>query len=356
MADQKSTVIRRRLLAWYARHRRDLPWRHSNDAYRIWVAEVMLQQTQVDTVIPYYERFVDQFPTVGALAAANLDAVLKMWEGLGYYARARNLHAAARQLVMHDRGRVPETWNKLLLLPGVGPYTAGAIASIAFGERRPAVDGNVRRVLSRLYAIQDAIGASSTQRRLRDLAAQLVPERDPGEFNQALMDLGATICTPRSPACPTCPLCQVCAAYETGLQYVLPNRTPRKPVPHYDATAGVISNGDGEVLLVQRPHDGMLGGLWTFPGGRREPDEELEACLRRSIDETLGIEVSVGKPIVAVDHAYTHFRVSLHAFHCHHEAREPRARGYSNWQWVALGELDRFALPKVHREVAKALR
>jgi A/G-specific adenine glycosylase len=298
---------------------------------------------------------LEQFPTIEALATADLDAVLKLWEGLGYYARARNLHAAACEVVQHSGGCVPATWDKLLRLPGVGQYTAGAIASIAFGERRPAVDGNVRRVLSRLYAIQEPIDEGRTRRRLRELASQLVPEDRSGEFNQALMDLGATICTPHNPACQLCPLDQVCSAHASGLQNTLPKRTPRKSIPHYNATAGVIWNSHERVLIAQRPHGGLLGGLWTFPGGRQKSGEDLEACLRRSIDETLGIEVRVGEPIVAVDHAYTHFRVTVYAFYCRHESREPQALGYSNWQWVDLNELERFALPKVHHEVLRAL-
>lgn len=356
MADQKSTRIQRRLLDWYARHGRDLPWRRTDDAYHIWVAEVMLQQTQVGTVIPYYEQFLGHFPTVEALASAELDAVLKAWEGLGYYARARNLHAAAREVVEQNGGRIPDTWDELLRLPGIGQYTAGAIASIAFGECRPAVDGNVRRVLSRLYAIQQPIDGNRTRRHLHVLASQLVPEDRPGDFNQAFMDLGALICTPHNPACLLCPLNRVCSARASGLENALPKRTPRKSIPHYNATAGVIWNGDGQVLLAQRPRGGMLGGLWTFPGGRQKSSEGLAACLRRSIEQMLGIEIRVGEPIVAVDHAYTHFRVTVHAFYCYHESREPQALGYSSWQWVRLGELDRFALPKVQHKVLTALR
>lgn len=355
MEKQKSSKMGNRLLAWYGRHKRDLPWRQTDDPYRIWVAEVMLQQMQVDTVIPYYHRFLEQFPTVEALAESSLDEVLKVWEGMGYYARARNLHAAAQVVVEQFGGNVPHARENLIELPGIGPYTAGAILSIAFGESVPAVDGNVRRVLSWLFAIEKPIDQSRTQRRLRELAEELVPADAPGHFNQALMDLGATICTPRKPACLLCPVADWCEAYQRGLQDVLPNTTQRKPTPHYDVTAGVIWNRDGQVLIAQRPVDGLLGGLWEFPGGKREPGERLEACLQREIREELDIEISVGEPIASVDHAYTHFRITLHAFHCTHEAGEPQALDCAGWRWVTLDELDGFAFPKVDREIIKML-
>jgi A/G-specific adenine glycosylase len=324
--------------------------------YHIWVAEVMLQQTRVDTVVPYYRQFLARFPTVHALAEAPLDDVLKVWEGMGYYARARNLHAAAKVIVEELDGEIPDAWDRLIRLPGIGPYTAGAILSIAFGQRVPAVDGNARRVLSRLFAIESPIDEGRTPRQLRELARELVPTEDPGRFNQALMDLGATVCTPQKPACRLCPVGEFCEAYQRGLQDVLPATTKRKPTPHYDVTAGVIWDGHGRLLIAQRPPDGLLGGLWEFPGGKQEPGESLELCLRREIQEELGIEISVGEPIASVDHAYTHFRITLHAFHCTHVAGEPQALGCAGWRWVRLEELDRFAFPKADREVIEALR
>lgn len=356
MDRQKSSPIAGQLLNWYQRHERELPWRQSDDPYRIWVSEIMLQQTQVDTVIPYYHRFLEAFPTVEALAAAELDVVLKIWEGMGYYARARNLHAAAQTVVAELDGEVPTTWEELTRLPGIGPYTAGAILSIAFGQCVPAVDGNVRRVLSRLFAIEEPMDKSRTQRRLREVAQEFVPAEAPGRYNQALMDLGATICTPQKPACLLCPLNDLCEANQRGLQDTLPVTAKRKPTPHYDVTAGVIWNGDGRVLIAQRPTEGLLGGLWEFPGGKQEAEESLEACLQREIREELGIEISVGERIAAVDHAYTHFRITLHAFHCTHKAGEPEALGCADWRWVTLDELDDFAFPKADRTVIDALR
>lgn len=356
MDKQKSSRIGSRLLEWYGRHKRDLPWRRTDDPYRIWVAEIMLQQTQVETVIPYYHRFLERFPTVEALAEASLDEVLKAWEGMGYYARARNLHAAAQAVVDRFDGQVPNTWGDLTGLPGVGPYTAGAILSIAFRRQVAAVDGNVRRVLSRLFAIEEPIDQGPIQRKLRELADELVPADKPGRFNQALMDLGATVCKPKRPACLICPINDLCAANQKGLQNVLPVTTKRKPTPHYDVTAGVIWNGEGRVLIAQRPTNGLLGGLWEFPGGKQEPGESLRACLQREIREELGIEITVGEHITSVDHAYTHFRITLHAFHCQHEAGEPRALECEGWCWVSLDELEDFAFPKVDREIIQVLQ
>ncbi len=355
MERQKSSEIVRRLLNWYEHHQRDLPWRQTDDPYRIWVAEVMLQQTQVDTVIPYYHRFLERFPGVQTLAEAPLDEVLKVWEGMGYYARARNLHAAAKAVVEQFSGHIPDTWDELLSLPGIGRYTAGAILSIAFGKPVPAVDGNARRVLSRLFAVEAPINQSRMQRWLWELAEGLVPVESPGRFNQSLMDLGANICTPKKPVCWLCPVGDFCEAYQQGVQDTLPVRTKRDPIPHYDVTAGVIWGGDGRLLIAQRPTDGMLGGLWGFPGGKQEPGESPEACLRREIREELGIEISVGERIVSVDHAYTHFRITLHAYHCTHEAGQPQALGCAGWRWVRRDELDEFAFPKVDREVIRML-
>ena len=356
MKEQRSSEIAERLLAWYAAHQRDLPWRRTRDPYRIWVAEVMLQQTRIETAIPYYERFLARFPTVEALAQASLDEVLKLWEGLGYYARARHLHAAAQEVVQRFGGRVPDTWEDLIRLPGIGPYTAGAILSIAYGQPFPTVDGNTRRVLSRLFAVEEPVDQSRTQRRLWELARELVPPEAPGRFNQALMDLGSILCTPQKPACELCPVNGFCQAHREGLQDALPVTRKRAPVPHYDVTAAVIWDGRGRVLIAQRPAEGLLGGLWEFPGGKREPGESLEDCLRREIREELGVEIQVGARITSVEHAYSHFRITLHAFHCTLVSGAPQALGCADWRWVRLEELDGFAFPKVDREVIKALR
>jgi A/G-specific adenine glycosylase len=359
MTDQLSpdriASLRRDLLSWYDHHRRDLPWRDQPDPYRVWVSEVMLQQTQVTTVVPYYERFLQRFPALAALAAASLDDVLKAWEGLGYYARARNLHAAARLVVADYEGQLPDSYTELRQLPGFGDYTAGALASIAFGERVPAVDGNVKRVLARLFAVQDDVTRSATARRLRAIAADLVPPDRPGEFNQALMELGATLCTPTSPRCLLCPLNAGCDGLAQGIHESLPVRAPRRERPHYDVTAAVIHHDDGRLLIAQRKTEAMLGGLWEFPGGKCQPGETLPDCLRREIREELGLEIEVGRHLTTIEHGYTHFRISLHVFECRHLDGEPRALDCAAWRWVGLADLADFAFPVTDQKIIHLL-
>jgi A/G-specific adenine glycosylase len=345
-----------RLLVWFAENARELPWRRDRTPYRVWVAEVMLQQTQVNTVVSYYQRFLSQFPTVQALAGAPLEDVLKVWEGLGYYARARHLHAAARQIMAARDGRLPDTFETLLALPGVGRYTAGAVASIVFGQQVAAVDGNVRRVLCRVFGIWEDVSRSAVQRRLEVLATSLLPPARAGLFNEALMELGATICTPRAPRCGDCPLDTFCLALAGGEPEALPVRRSRKRVPHYDVAAAVTVHADGRLLVAQRNADDMLGGLWEFPGGRREGDETLPQCLVREMQEELGVEVAVGESLTVVKHAYTHFHITLTAFLCRLIAGEPRCLDCAAFRWVSPGELDGLPMSVVDRKVARALQ
>jgi A/G-specific adenine glycosylase len=352
----RTSQLTARLLAWYAEHQRDLPWRKTRDPYHIWVAEVMLQQTQVNTVIPYYDRFMRRFPTVETLAKASLDEVLKLWEGLGYYARARHLHAAARKVMSEYEGRIPNTLKGLLSLPGIGRYTAGAVLSIAQGQDAPALDGNARRVLSRLFAIGEDVTRGKGQHQLWQLVEAMLPRGQAADFNQALMDLGATICTPQTPLCGTCPLADGCQAHALGQEAQFPVRRRRSRPPHYDVTAGVIWNERGRFLIAQRLPEGLLGGLWEFPGGKQESGESLEDCLQRELAEELGIEVYVGEPLAVVQHAYTHFRITLHAFHCRLTGGQPRALGCAGWEWIELDEVDRFAFSAADRKIIAALQ
>ncbi|MGL4651002.1 MAG: A/G-specific adenine glycosylase, partial [Caldilineaceae bacterium] len=330
--------LARTLVAWHAAHQRDLPWRTTRagtrDPYTVLVSEIMLQQTRVEVVVDYFRRWMARFPTLAALAAADQDAVLKQWEGLGYYARARNLHRAAQALVAQHGGTFPQSRAALLALPGIGRYSAGAILSLAFGQAEPLLDGNVTRVLTRLADIAAPIEATATRNRLWAMATALVMAADAGDagmFNEALMELGATTCTPRSPRCLLCPVAASCRAQIAGTQEQRPVRMPKKATPHYEVAAGVIwqgQPGQSHLLLAQRPADGLLGGLWEFPGGKREPeDADLPATLRREIREELAIEILVGEPIVVVPHAFTHFRITLHAFHASHHSGEPQAIG-----------------------------
>lgn len=352
---QNLPQIRARLLTWYHHHRRDLPWRDETSPYRIWISEVMLQQTQVATVIPYYHRFLQRFPTLADLAAAPLDDVLKAWEGLGYYARARNLHRAALEIVEKHGGRFPATYAALRALPGFGEYTAGAVASIAFGEPVPAIDGNVKRVLARLFALREDVNRGQTGRQLREIAATLVDLTAPGDWTQALMELGATVCLPQTPKCLLCPLNDLCQARLLGLERELPVKPAKKVRPHFDVTAAVVRE-NGRVLIAQRPPEGLLGGLWEFPGGKVEAGETLAAALQREMREELGLEIAVDEPIVMVKHGYTHFKITLHAFACRLITGQPQALGVADWRWVTLDELDAFPFPRTDQKIIAALR
>jgi A/G-specific adenine glycosylase len=350
------TSLHDALLTWFDSNQADLPWRRNRTPYMVWLSEIMLQQTQVATVIPYYERFLARFPSVEALAAASLDEVLKLWEGLGYYSRARNLHRAAQVVAGDWSGEFPASVEDLMKLPGVGRYTAGAIASLALGLDAPVLDGNVIRVLTRLFDLTDDVTQSAARRALWALAEEVLPTGRAGPWNEGLMELGRLICTPRSPRCAICPLAEYCLAWARGTQEERPVRSPRKKTPHFDVTAGVIWGAEGCLLIAQRPLDGMLGGLWEFPGGKREPGETLPECLRREIREELGIEIDVGGQIATIKHAYTHFRITLYAFECQHVSGEPGAIECADWAWVALGDLDSYAFAVTDQQIIAVLR
>ena len=348
-------VFRDDLVAWFDGDPRDMPWRRTDDPYRIWLSEVMLQQTRVDQARPYYERFVAAFPTVETLAAADLDEVLRLWEGLGYYSRARNLHKAARRVVETFGGRIPDTYDAISTLPGVGPYTAAAVLSIAFGRPHAVLDGNVIRVLTRVFTIKDEISKSRTRKQLQHLADALLDPSRPGDFNQAMMELGATICTPKTPRCPSCPLRTVCGAFVAGTPEAFPVKKKKAPVPHYDVAAGLLFNDDDQLLIQRRPEDKMLGGLWEFPGGKREPGESMEETCRRELREELGIEVEIEELFGTVSHAYTHFKITMYAFRCRIRAGTPHSREGLPLRWVSMPELTDYAFPRANRRLINAL-
>ncbi len=347
------------LLNWFRVHRADLPWRQDRDPYRVWLAEIMLQQTQVGTVIGYYERFLARFPTVEALAAASLDEVLKLWEGLGYYSRARYLHRAARMIASEYGGQWPATAEALMRLPGIGRYTAGAIASLAFGQDVPVLDGNVIRILTRLYDIPDDVGQPATRQRLWALAESLVPRGQAGPYNEALMELGRLICKPRRPLCQQCPVSAHCRAFRAGAQEQRPVKRRRAPAPHQHVAAGVVHGKgeyEGRILIAQRPAEGLLGGLWEFPGGKQEDGETLPETLARELKEELGITVAVGEFLVKIRHAFTHFRITLHAYQCQHIGGQPAPLGVAGFAWVTLDEMDHYAFGKADQGIITALR
>jgi A/G-specific adenine glycosylase len=345
-----------KLLSWWDTGHAQLPWRENANPYAVWVSEIMLQQTQITTVLPYYDRWMARFPTIQSLAAASIDEVLKLWEGLGYYSRARNFHAAA-QTVVHDLdGRIPQTVPELMKLKGIGRYTAGALASIAFDQPAPVLDGNVIRVLSRLYDLPDDVTQTATKKQLWQTAEQLVPQQRPGAYNQALMELGQTICLSSTPKCHQCPLADLCLAKANGTQLDRPVRPPCRQTPHYEVTAAIIWREDGRFLIAQRPFEGLLGGLWEFPGGKQEPGENLPETLKREIDEELALTIEVGELLTIVKHAFTHFRITLHAFHAQLIKGQPQNIGVAAHAWVQLADLDNYAFAKTDRQIIKALR
>jgi A/G-specific adenine glycosylase len=315
----------------------------------------MLQQTQVATVRPYYERFLHRFPNVERLARARIDTVLKLWEGLGYYSRARNLHQAAKEIAKRFEGHLPADKEDLLTLPGIGLYTAGAISSIAFGKREPVVDGNVTRVLCRLFRIRENPKQADVQKKIWSIAETLLPRVRPGDHNQALMELGSEICLPRRPQCDTCPLSPFCQARIHSEQNSLPVKVAKKPLPTVTVAVGVIYK-DGCILIDKRKPEGLLGGLWEFPGGKKHPRESLPAALRREVREELQITIRVKRSLLVVDHAYSHFRVRLHVFECAYVCGEPKCITCTAFKWVRPENLNRYAFPAANKKIIEALR
>ncbi len=306
--------LHRLLLDWYDAHRREMPWRGHPDPYAVWVSEIMLQQTQVDTVRGYFTRFLSSFPTVGALAAAPQEAVLKAWEGLGYYSRARNLHQAAQQ-VLASGGALPRTAAAWSALPGVGAYTAAAIASICHGEAVPVVDGNVARVFARMLAWPDDFRKPAARDRLAAwLQPHVAASRRPGDFNQAMMDLGATLCTPRQPACDACPLHRACIARQTDRQGLFPYRPAQRARPLRITAVAVVRDPLGRTLFIRRPSDGLLGGLWELPSATLSDAAPAPRAAAQALRAQTGLALSAAVARGTVTHAFTHFKLLSHVF------------------------------------------
>ncbi len=309
----------------------------------------MLQQTKVETVIPYYQRFMARFPSVLDLAAADLQSVLKLWEGLGYYARARNLHRAAGQVAATHRGVLPGDHGALLNLPGIGPYIAAAVMSIAFGRPYAVVDGNVKRVLSRLFMVDAPVNRHDAYAVFERKAKTLLDPEDPGLFNQAVMELGALVCHPRQPRCVTCPVAAHCRARQAGRVEAYPRRIRKPPVPTRAAAAGVVLK-DGRILIVQIPPDGLLGGLWEFPGGRVDAGESAEAACIRHIQKKTGLSVAAAERLGRIRHAYTHFKVVADLFRFEWRSGDVRLDGPVDHRWIRPDALTQYPLPKTHHK------
>ncbi len=358
-------AIKSRLLPWFAKNARDLPWRKNRTPYRVWVSEIMLQQTRVDTVIDYYRRWMKAFPSWRALARAPQSDVLKAWEGLGYYTRARNLHAAAKLMVEKGESSIPaagqrleasSTLKELLTYPGIGPYTAAAIASLAFNEDAAVVDGNVIRVLSRLFAYGGDGKSTVGKKKMQAWADELLVKGRAGEFNEAMMELGALVCLPKNPKCSDCPMQKVCAAFAKGAVDKYPKLKKKKKVPHIVVGAAVTVNGKGEVLIAQRKQNDMLGGLWEFPGGKLESDETIEECIARELKEELGINVEVGDFLMTVKHAYSHFTMTMHVYRAKIISGRPRPIDCADYRWVNVPSLGTFAYSKADLYVVEKLQ
>jgi A/G-specific adenine glycosylase len=342
------------LLRWFSRHRRALPWRTDRDPYRIWVAEVLLQQTRVDQAVPYFERFVREFPSVRALAAAPLDRVLKLWQGAGYYARARHLHAAAREVVRRHGGRLPRRVEELERLPGVGPYIARAIASLAFGVPVVALEANGLRVAARWTREAGDLRRPVVRRRLAAALAANLPRGSAGRFNEAIMELGETVCRPRAPRCDRCPIADGCRAFgELADPASIPEVRRRPKRPHVRAAVVVLSHA-GKWLVQRRPARRLLGGLWEFPGGRIEAGESPRAAARRELFEETGLRVGALRPHGVVRHAYSHFTVELHVFEGT-LGTGPAASRSGARRWVRPADLARLPVPKATEKIAARL-
>lgn len=336
------------LLSWFKKYAREMPWRGEKNPYKIWLSEIMLQQTQVDTVRPYYERWLKKFPTVASVARAKEDEVLKLWEGLGYYARCRNFQKACQQVVKDFNGKVPSRLEDLKTLKGIGPYTLAAVGSIAFGHVVACIDGNIKRVIARVLALD--VPPSQGLLQIETFLNKNISKKYPGTFNEALMDLGATICVPKNPKCLICPVQKHCKAFETKTVDVYPKPEKKLERPHYQIAVGVVWKGN-KILVSKRKSKGLLGGLWEFPGGKIQKGETSAACAAREVKEEVGVDVEVGSSIGKIKHQFTHFSIEMEAFVCKYMKGRPRAIECEAWKWIQLQEISNFAFPKANHKL-----
>jgi len=345
----------RKLLEWYKANKRDLPWRRTNDIYAVWVSEVMLQQTQVTTVIPYFQRFLERFPTIYHLAKGSEQEVLKLWEGLGYYSRVRNLYRAAQKVVNEYGGKIPETPETFQKLPGVGPYIGAAVLSIIRNIPLPAVDGNVMRVYTRFHCMADDLRKTATRNYIFQQLKAIIPSEAAGDFNQALMELGALICTPKIPQCSVCPLNKHCVAFTTNCVDRYPYKSPSGKVPEYRVSIGIILK-DNQFYIQKRPSKGHLGGLWEFPGGKAQKDETPEQALHRECKEELGCEIEIMKALPVVRHAYSHFKIEMTPFICRLKSEDVYPREHQPFLWITIDELDVYPFPGANHKFFSLLK
>ncbi len=371
MTEKDYPSFQRALLDWFETYQREMPWRNTHEPYYIWASEVMLQQTQVKKVLEYYSKFINRFPTIQHLAEAELQDVLKTWEGLGYYARARNFHKAAQIVVRELDGQIPNDYDIFRKLPGVGDYSAAAVQSIVFNAPYAAVDGNVKRVLARLFLLKIPINDSALTKQFQVYADKLLERRAAGIFNQAMMELGATVCKAQSPTCIVCPVHSFCKAFQSARQNEVPVRKPTKPIPEYHIAVGVIqkvraeliqpegfvvepgvenARADSEILIIQRPLDGLLGGLWEFPGGRIAEGENAEEACTRHIAEVVNLSVTNPKHLTRVKHTYTHFKIIVEVFQCEYQAGEVVLNGPLDAKWMRIEDIAQYPFSRVNHK------
>jgi A/G-specific adenine glycosylase len=348
-------ALTRALIDWYDEQRRPLPWRATRDPYCIWVSEVMLQQTQVATVIGYYERWLRRFPDLASLASAEVEDVLRAWEGLGYYSRARNLQRAAQHVMERHGGALPESVAELLALPGVGRYSAGAIASIAFGADEPAIDGNIVRVLTRLFGLGGDPKREPLAGQLWRLARELLPKGRAGAFNQALMELGATCCTPKAPRCSTCPVQRHCQALREDRVLAYP-QTAKRPVVTRERRAAAVVRRLGRVLVVRAPADAARWrGMWQFPDVLLDTESDAAAALQAQLERATGVRVEARERLLALRHQVTRFRIEIDVYDCRANGGRARAIEYGEVRWAPLDALGSLPMPAAHRKIARSL-
>ncbi|HEX9970954.1 MAG TPA: A/G-specific adenine glycosylase [bacterium] len=349
MTNKQLTQLRAGLLSWFDKNQRKLPWRETHNPFFIWISEVMLQQTQVKKVLDYYENFINKFPDIHSLAQADLQHVLKAWEGMGYYARARNLHKASQLIANEMNGIIPDNYSDFRRLPGAGDYITAAVLSLAFDKPYAVVDGNVKRVISRLLRIDEPVSASSSRKIFCEKADLLLDRNKPGTFNQAMMELGALICRPKNPDCKACPVASFCLAFKTNDQAKFPVTIRSRETPEYHISVAVIFKNE-RILITQRKPDGLLGGLWEFPGGRRHDGEPADIACIRNIKDKVNINIDNLDFMTHINHAYSHFKIQVDVFRCRFKSGMVALNGPVDYRWILLDEIAEFPFHAAHHK------
>lgn len=355
MVKKQLKNFREALLLWYEKHHRKLPWRETKNPFFIWISEVMLQQTQVKKALEYYENFIQKFPDVHSLAQADVQDVLKAWEGMGYYARARNLHKASKLIVFEMNGTIPANYSDFRRLPGAGDYITAAVLSLAFDMPYAVVDGNVKRVIARLMRVEAPVNASSSNKSFQNMADLLLDRNQPGTFNQAMMELGAIICRPKNPDCSVCPVSSFCQAFALNEQAKFPVTIRSRETPEYQISVALILKNE-RILITRRKPEGLLGGLWEFPGGRRREEEPADIACIRNIREKLNINISKLEFFTHVTHAYSHFKIQVDVFRCCVRSGKISLNGPVDYRWIRLEEIDEFPFHAAHHKFIPMLK